>query len=773
MNIKPLTLRSVPLLMAAIFLLFSIPPITQEAGGAPAGTQESIWMTIDIDFRSITDYGIHADLEVYSMEMEDTVYNATEIRDLYLSEPDPTASGLEDELLSRTMNVSSSSLEGDELEVTATELDLSSMSRELSDNDPILFSVDISGRVDESRFLDGTSIENIDMSRMDHVVTGLLLSGFHISRTITLRSGAYNSITYRFPEKIDPLGDGDIEVVLTSSEYSATDGTYSIVVNGEEGELSKMFPFEMRGNDLSAPTSETITGEFTMDWYRLDEIDLGGNVMIYSIDLEAREVLSGLPGSMNAPAFIGAGTIGWAYREGLLGDDDISDIEEQVSEEVESGLSDTLVDRQLSIKTEAGFENLPAELPSTGDEMKGFLGSDGPIFVSVGLDEPAVLDVLEGYELQDIMDLLHGGLRIRREMSYINDDRFDLLLELPPDLRIEGEEPFSDREGRHTYTYSGGMKVIGSDRAFDYRTESINISSRIDLTDVSSNYISDLEMTLSSESTFHISVIEHDPDEMDFETDLDYELDHLSSDMLRLLMKMDIVDPSEISDIVREQVIDLLDGLVDEKELHISVVMDGNTTAFVSDGTMDGSMPIKVDIFARGSTDPLGSASSSMVAEYIPYHRDPTIPVKSIEKSIDIGTISKWDTDIEVHFPSGTGVRAWRGNSTDEKGYELPVDVKAGHPVLRIETDPRGGNVVLLELEIGPYFGFNHVSLCFFSTWALLLLFIIIIILIIRGMVKKKRKEKEEREDTEDEEKNGEPEEDGRPSGGPDEELSW
>ncbi|MEA3559122.1 MAG: hypothetical protein U9R75_07715 [Candidatus Thermoplasmatota archaeon] len=779
MNIEEHTFRSISSVLLAIVLLVIPLMASDGSDGAPHGTMESIWMTIDVDLTSMSEYDIQATLEVYTIEIEGTIYNVTELRDLYGMDPGNTTAELGEELLSRTMNITEGSLEGDDLEIVSSGLDLSTMAPGSGDDEPVIFSMNIHGITNSSVFLDEETLENIDGSRIDHLATGMLLSGFQISRTITLKAGVGNRVTYMFPDEFDPLGDGELTVILSSSEYTPEDGRYSITVNGEAGELSRTFPFRILSNDPSMHSEEVISGDFVMDWYQLDEIELEGTVCISSIDLKGRNILDDLPGSIIALDHVGSGLIGWAYLEGLLDDQDMTDLEEEVADEVNSSLSDALDGKELEVITVVEEGSLPTVLPGSGNELKALLDSNNDIRLTVNLGEPVKLDVLKGYELEDVMDLIHGGLRIRKEISAVSDDRFDVLLTTPVELILIGETQLSQEGGRSTYELTGGIKEIGSTRDPGYDEEEIAITSMIDLTDISSSHISDLEMTLSSESTISISVIQYDANDLRLETDLDYTIRYLSADMIRLLLKMGIAKESDITDDVKDQVVDLLGGLVDEEDLEITITLDNTTTGYVSDGMVDGGEPIKVKITAGGSANPLGSTSNSMQAEYIPHHMDPMIPIRTIQKTIDFGPISGWEADIEVHFPSGTGVQAWIGNSTDEKAHELDVEVIDNHPVLKITPDTPEGESVLLELEIGPYFGFNHVTLCFFSFWIILgILVLIIVLLIIRGLVKRKKKSAEEKEGSEEEiedntDEKGVKKENKDPPGGSEKELSW
>lgn len=772
-----LSARTLYIGVISILLLSSFVLIEDRADAAPPGTRESIWITIDIDFLSILDYDISAYLEVYSIDIEGEIYNTTDLRDLYTSEPVNLTENLDEELLSRTMNLTEETLEGDELSIVSNELDLSSLSNTLTEDDPVLYTVKIRGRSNSSRFLSGEMMDDIDEDRMEEIVSGLLLSGFHFSRTVNLKAGTNKRVTYLFPDEIDPLGDGGLTISLSSSEYSPVDGEYRILVDGEQGTLARTFPFKLVHDDPVLFLEEAISGSIELDWFQLDTIDMEGSAVISSVDINERGFLDDLPGSMVAPDFLGSGTILWAFSEGLLDDGEIAEIEEDISYEVEDGLSGTFDGQEPNITTVFDSQKIPETVPASSTELMSLISGSHTMIVDFSLDEQVELDVLEGYELEDVMDLLHGGLVIRRDMSSLSDDRFDVDLMAPVNLMIIGEEAVSTDSGRRSYDYSGGLKEIASDMAPDLLQEKVTINSRIDLTEVSSTYVSDLEMTLSSESTIDISVIEYDPSDFELDTDLDYRIDHLSSDMIRLLLKMGIAEETDITSDIEERVVDLLSGMINEEDLEISVLIDPETKVFTRDGSMDGELPISINIHAGGKADPLGSTTGSMSAEFIPFHMDPIIPIRTIEKNIDIGSISRWDPVIEVHFPSGAGIRAWIGNDSVEKVSELEVRIEDGHPVLILDETTPEGDVILLELEVGPYFGFNHVTICFFSFWGVFGFFLLLfIILIIRAVVKRKKKRLEEGAGTEndDEDDPDAPTSDeGKEEDGHGEELKW
>jgi len=168
---------------------------------------------------------------------------------------------------------------------------------------------------------------------------------------------------------------------------------------------------------------------------------------------------------------------------------------------------------------------------------------------------------------------------------------------------------------------------------------------------------------------------------------------------------------------------------------------------------VNGEVPIMIDISASGTTAPLTGSGSSEYQRgpemrFLPPHLDPLIPVRKVTKTIDTSEIRQWENHLNVRFPSGSGVRAWLGDGGDDKVSELDVKVINGYPTLVVDPEDGTGDHITLELTVGPYFAFNNVTACFFSTMgAFVLILLLIVLLIIRGIVRRKRKKAGEEEE--------------------------
>jgi hypothetical protein len=260
------------------------------------------------------------------------------------------------------------------------------------------------------------------------------------------------------------------------------------------------------------------------------------------------------------------------------------------------------------------------------------------------------------------------------------------------------------------------------------------------------------------------------PGDFDLETDLDYTLDQITSDLLRLLLKMGIIEVSDVEEEIEDEIMDLIEDLVDEDGSDFRISISNDTLVF--DGNineMDDISPVMIQITATGKTEPLtdnGGGSRSLENRFIPFHLDPLIPVRGIERTIDTSAIEGWEPQMKVIFPSGFGVTAWAGENEDDRVKELEVANENGFPTLVIGPGDLSGDHILLELEIGPYFGYNNVTACFCSATGLVALVVLLIfVLIIRGIVKKRRKAGDD-ETADDGEEDGD-------NDGDEETLSW
>ncbi|MGA1819509.1 MAG: hypothetical protein ACMUHU_00720 [Thermoplasmatota archaeon] len=769
-----------PIALAALVIpaLF----LSEDAGGAPTrGAEEDIRIVITVEFEGLTHYSLHAEVDIYRITIEGETYNSTALRGLYSLDPNTTADDLDVEMMNRILNLASYSFSGDQVLVTDLLLDASTLQEGKDDSMPVEYALEVAGEMNMSRFLDPAALAKLEEGRTDIFILGMLMSGFEFTRTATLRAELGQFIEYRFPSEWNPLGYGFVDVQLRETGVDPVQGYYVKTLDSSKGEFVDHFTFKLISDRAISVTEEVIEGDLEIDWYRLDRMNISGSVGLGALSKDRSDALDDLPQSMSVPGVLPPGFIRFAIGEGVMDGGDIAQIEEQVSGEMESSLSNKFDGSEVVLSSTMSIPQYT--YPVTGGDLEAIISNPGKNLVAVMTTSPIELDILEGYELDDVIGLLNGGLRITRMFDAITDDRVSAALTMPGNLVLIEETPLSAVEGRSRYEYTGGFKVIGSDLAPVYSSEKIAMEALIDLSSVRSHYISDMEIDVRMNGTISVHRIRYNPDEYDVNTELDYELDYLTSDLIRLLDRMGMVNRSEIEDKVREEVVDLVDDLLDKEGREINVALVDASMEFDGDPRdVNDEDPIRVEVSASGITAPLtGSGSSNSMGNkelrFIPPHLDPLIPVRTVTKTIDTSEIRGWENHLTIRFPSGSGVRAWIGDGSRDKISELDVEVIDGYPTLMVTPDDGTGDHITLELTVGTYFAVNNVSACFFSTLgALILVMLLIVLLIVRGIVRRKRTKAAQAEEDGGGEENGGPKENGgngSEKDGAEETLNW
>ncbi|MBN1390487.1 MAG: hypothetical protein JXA22_07590 [Candidatus Thermoplasmatota archaeon] len=708
------------------------------------GTEEDIRITIGVEFVGMTHYHLHIDVDIRAITMDNETFDVEELRDHYSLQPDDTVIMLEDELRDRMEDLTSDSFNGDELLLELSSVETVSLEWDENVSTPVEYTMEISGEINISRYLDADIVANLDPGRLDIFILGMLMSGFEFTRTVTLRAGTGQVVDYLFPSGWDPLGDGQVQVILGASGSSPIDGYHVRSLDSKEGEFVDHFTFKLMADPDTMETEEVIEGAMEIDWFQLDSMDINGWIDLGPLSFDRSGALDGLPPSMNVPPTLSPGFIRFSFGEGVLSDEDLEDLERQVSDEVEGSLSNKFDGKDVNISSELVLEEYTE--PVSGLTLVGILSNLSPNRVSVRTVSPIDLDILEEHTMDDVVGLLNGGLRIKREMEYMTDNRLSLTITLPEDLVFMDENPVSSSGNRNTYDYSGGYKTLGSDLAPVYDSERVEMDALIDLTNVRSLYVSDMEIDVEMNGSIYIHRIRFDPQDYDVRTDLDYELDYLTSDLIRILDRMGMVNRSDVEDEVREKVTNIVSGLLADDGREISVSLSEDSMEFDGDlSTVNDDLPISIEIKANGVTAPLAGndASTSMSymgSRFLPPHLEPMVPVRTITKTIDTRDIMDWDSHLRVRFPSGSGIRAWIGEGNEDRVSELEVKVDDGYPTLLVTPEDEAGDHITLELTVGTYFAFNNITACFFSATAVIILIILlIVILIIRRIIKRKR----------------------------------
>jgi len=731
--------------LTVVFLMIISGAAVSNADPVPTrAVEESIWITATVDLNGFSSYIVEIDLEIFALTVGDETFNTTQMRALYGSFPDNTTDMIDNEIQGRAINLTSSSFTGDDHRVVQGELDVDSLDGSLSGNDPVSYHMLISGNVSMERFMSPALMERVDPERTDIFITGMLLSGFQFDRTVSLRANIGEKVTYRIPDTFDPLGDGVIPVRLVSSD-EAVNGYHEIKVDGGSGEFLKHFTFTMKAENEVEPVEERILGNILIDWFRLDRVGIRGELEILSMAITRTDAFDELPMSIRMPGFISPGFIRFADVEGVLLHEDVRMIEEEASAEMEQSLRGAIQGSGFTVSSELVLDTDAISHPGGGDEVTSIISNTEPLVINVETEEAMELDILEGYEHDDVMGLLHGGLRIRRELDQVTDDRLNVTIMLPENLIFTGHSPVEEVGFRNVYLYSGGIKEVGSRLAEHYEEERIALDAEIDLSDVSSRYLSDMEISVEMDAAINMHRIAYSPGDFELETDLDHSLDFISSDLLRLFLKMGIIEEEDVENEIRGEIDGLIEDLLDEEGYSVDIRISNDTLVF--DGNineMDDFTPVEIMIRAMGKTLPLGDTDSTSNAyenRFIPFHLDPILPVRGIEKTIDTGAIEGWETNLKVIFPSGFGVSAWSGENENDRVKKLEIVQENGFPALVTGPGDLTGDHILLELEIGPYFAYNNVTACFCSATGLLaLVVLLIVVLIIRGIARKRRK---------------------------------
>ncbi|MGA1866650.1 MAG: hypothetical protein ACMUFK_04200 [Thermoplasmatota archaeon] len=724
------------------------------------GAEEDLRITIEVEFEGMTHYLLHIDIEIHAITIDDETFEAEEIRDMYSSEPNETRDMLQKDIERRIENLTSFAFSGDDLTMLLSSVDTASFEEGTNVSSPVGYDMEVSGSVNLARYLDQDIVDRLDPERTDVFILGMLMSGFEFTRTVTLRAETGQKIDYLFPSKWDPFGDGGIEVVLSGTGSEPVDGYYMRSLDSWEGEFFDHFTFSLVADHVDMMAEEVIQGSIEVDWFELDSMNIGGWVSLGPLDPDRSENLDELPASMGLPATLSPGFIRFALGEGVFIEEDMGDLEEQISDEMEGSLSDKFDGAAVEIISEMRMDDY--EKPVSSSDLSGVISNLSPNLVFVRSSSPVELDILEGYEREDLVGLLNGGLRIREEMESLTDDRISMNITLPDNLLFLNEQPILSGGGRNTYNYSGGFKTMGSELAPVFESEKVEMEAFMDLSDVKSHYISDMEINVELNGTISLYRIRFDPEDYDISTELDYELDYLTSDLIRLLDRMGIANRSEVENEVSQKVTSMISDLLDEEDRVITVSLSSPSMEFDGNVTdVDDESPILIDIMASGNTAPLAGndASSSMNSRemrFLPPHIDPIIPVRTVTRTIDTREIRDWDSSIRVRFPSGSKIRAWMGDGNEDRVSELKVEVEDGYPTLYVTQEDGPGDRITLELTVGPYFAYNNVTVCFFSATGLFFLVILLIILLtVRGIVRRKRGMEKNKVEGDGTEKNG------------------
>jgi len=713
-----------------------------------AGTEE-MDITITVLFRGPTDYGADVNIEVHKLLVDGNLTSADEFRALYLSDPEGTASDIEVILRERARSLIDSSFSEDSINATSAFLHLDTLDNDTSEpGDPVVFDITFEGSSPYSRYFPEDRIDDVPDDRKETVITSLLLAGFSYTRDVVLRAQTGQNVNYRIPTSFDPFGDGLVQLILVSGR-TPVDGYYEINIDGDIGGGQAPFTIDMRGSGLDLPDDESIDGTVLADWYRLDRVDINSDIEVLSIDVAEREVLTDLPERVHAPDFISSDLVRYLNREGLVDQEDISGTTDEVSSEIESRLESGLDVEDVTVDTDFDWNNGGIVLPSTGGELMSILEEGVPLLVSAHNSDEIELDILDGYNLSDVMGLLHGGIRIERQFELDDNGEYQLEIMLPSHLMFTDQVATGMVGDRMVYPMATGTRTISSDLAPDYSDQKVEVISDVDLSGFTSHYMADASMEISVETLLMIDHVDFDEGDYPIDTTLDYELDHLSSDLIRLAVRMGLLKEEDLLKEVRERHVEMFSDIVKEEDQEVMVSIADGSLEFDDDIlNMTGDDPLLIEVRMGSDLDPMGAISGKTISSdtgnrVLPVHFDPILPVRKFERTIGLGEDDDWDLNINITLPTGLGVEAYLGMEQDHKLRKLDVEIVDGYPTLHVLRYEGEGDHIFISITVGSYLVVNNVTCCFASLVIFPLLFILLVLIKI---VKKARKGKKKEE---------------------------
>lgn len=748
------------LLLAAFTVLIS-PGI--EAGGSRS-EGEDVRIDITVDFTGITEMTGGIRIELNRIRINGTLMSADEIRSTYETDENITLD-VDAEVMERIDYTIGTILAGDEPVIGEKQLHQDTLVNSTENlGKPIIYTMTVTAVTPGEAILPESRLNSIGEGRLDYVLASLMLCGFTYERTVNITAEEGEIVTIHLSDEIDPFGDGSVNLPVGSGWPKDSEGYYTLTVDGLQSELSKAFSFSIPSSHRLVPGSESYTGNVEIDWFALNSMGMAGTVDIESIDIRGRNIFSGIPDSVDVPNFVPASLIRELYLEGVLDDNDLVEISAESSDRVEEEITASMDIDSLSISADIDTRTEGVPLPDDGSSLLEIIDSDLGILIDIETIDPVDLDILDGYEEEDVMGLLNGGLRILKNINGIEDDDIEVALVLPSGLYFGDETPLGNESGRYRYELIPGLKSIRSNRAPQYSSENIDVDAFIDLSRIESHYISDAVLDMNAEMTLFIDHLEFDPDDYPMDTTLNYSLDYLNADLIRLLVGMEIIEESVIGDEITDRVSTMLEDFIPREEQIIDITFREGTMTFDGDHVnVNGEDPIVVDISITSNINPfesdlLGMMGGDLDNSFLPFHTDPILPVKTVQRTFHLGEAMDWNLNLSIRFPSGTGVNAWLGSGTDHYKQKLETRVEDGYPTLYLDLDSGDGDHIYIEMEFGSYFAVNNFTVCFASVWIVLLVIVLMILVsIVKKIRKKTKKDGKGEEEAEDAETDGDP----------------
>ncbi len=714
------------------------------------GTEDLV-IDIALQFNGPTRFDISVHIDINSLTINGNTTSSDDLRSLYELDPDGISDDINREVNDRVDGIMNSSFEGDTLTTTSSVLDTASLENTTENmGRPIVYELALSGETPISDFLPLDRTSDLEGDEPDDVISALFCSGFTYTRNVNLRAQLGQMVTYRIPSSYDPYGDGSVEIVIINTMSTDDNGDYVIKINATSGDAQDWFLMEMTGGSRIRPDFENIDGTLDVDWFRLDTVSLDADINVLAINTGETAISNMMPDTIRAPNFIGSGLIRYLRSVGVVKDEDIQEKRSEISDEVELEVEDALEleDVPCSTTVEWNIDGLTS--PGDGAALLEILGSTTPLQFSCTSDDDLALDILDGYGLNEVMGLLNGGLRIKRNYTVDDEGDYSIRILLPEHLELVGETPLEGVGGRLRYTLLSGTREIGSDLAPEYTGDDVALNSFVDLSGFTSHYVADSSMDFYAETSILIDHIRFDSDKYEVNTSLDFKLDYLSADIIRLLIDMDIVDRDQIEEELEKQHDEIMGDLSDNTDIKSSLVFEEGTLDFDGDHeNMNGENRITITLTLDGEVDAAslisGGSTSGMQGRILPFHFDPILPVRTIERTFDFGEEDTWDLYLDIRLPTGLSVKGWLGNGSDHRYKELETVVENGYPTLKVVRENGEGDHILIAIEFGLYLPINNVTCCFVSAvLPVVLMFLLISVKVIKKARKKRGKEEED-----------------------------
>ena len=745
-----ITLIAILLMISITGVLFTLGDASGSRDGGVetrAEGPEDLVIDITLQFNRPTSFDIFVHIDINSLMINGNTTSSDELRILYDLDPSGISQAIDLEVNDRVDGILGSSFEGDTLTTTSSVLDTASLENSTGNIGlPVVFELFLTGNTPINDFLPRDRTSDLEGDEPDDIISALFCSGFIYTRNVNLMAKLGQVVTYRIPSSYDPYGDGSVEIVIINTMSTDGNGDYVIEIDATSGDAEGWFLMEITGGTRIRPDRENIDGTLDIDWFQLDRVSLEADINVISINTGETAISGMMPDTIRTPNFIGTGLMRYLRSMGVVRNEDIEDKRMEISNEVELEVEDALEleDAPCSTTVEWNIDGLTS--PEDGADLLEILGSNTPLKFSCTSDDDLPLDILGGYELDEVMGLLNGGLRIMRTYTVDDGGDYSFRILLPEHLRLVGESPLEDVGGRMRYDLLSGTKEVGSDLAPEYESDDVTLRSFVDLSGFTSHYVADASMDFYAETSILIDHILFDSSKYEVNTSLDFELEYLSADMIRLLIDMDIVDRDQIEEEMEKQHDEIMGDLSDNTEIKSSLVFEEGTLDFDGDyENMTGENEITITLTLGGEVDAAslisGGSTSSMQGRILPFHFDPILPVRTIERTFQFGEEDTWDLYLDIRLPTGLSVKGWLGNGSDHKYRELETVIEDGYPTLKVVRLNGEGDHILIALEFGLYLPINNITCCFVSAvLPAVLMFLLISVKIIKKARKKKDK---------------------------------